>query len=75
MKDKVLDEDAVIVALERLTLPEALRLDVAKLSPPAPDTPATVCVNPAPRFIVPEVKVTSPAVKALVRMVVPPAPF
>ena len=64
-----------MVALARLTLPVALRLEEAKLSPPAPDTPATVCVKPEPRFKVPEVKVTSPAVSALVRRVVPPAPF
>jgi hypothetical protein len=75
VKAKVLEDDAVTVVEERLTLPVALRLDEAKLSPPAPDIPATVCVKPEPRLSVPEVKVTLPAVKALVRMVVPPAPF
>lgn len=70
-----MEEDAVMVVLEKLTLPEALRFDVAKLSPPVPVMPATVWVKPEPRFNVPEVNVTSPAVKALVRMVVPPVPF
>lgn len=71
----MLEEDAVMVALERLIFPVALRLDEAKSSPPAPEMAATVCVNPAPKFKVPEVKFKLPAVKALVVMVVPPAPF
>ena len=75
VNSKVLDP-GVTLKEERLMLaPDTARLEVPKSSPPDPETLTAVWLNPEPRCKVPLVRVRLPAAKALVKIVVPPAPF